>query len=519
MHSRFIIPTLLVSSLLAGCQTIQKNENAAAADNKATTIDNRVTTAIPATTQPLITPSKQAIFTGSPEDLWELTRENFLLIDDAEHEAVNRQIEWYSKYPGHMRRVTENAARYYHYVLNEVLKRGLPAEIALLPAVESTYDPQAYSSGHAAGIWQFIPSTAKYRGLKKNRWYDGRKDIIDSTDVALDYLEDLNKRFNGDWLLTMAAYNAGGGTVSKAIRKNREAGKATDYWSLALPKETRLYVPRILALSSFVRSPDEYTMDLPSIDNEPYFDIVETSGQINLAQAANLSGIRLAEIQQLNPGILGNVSAPSGPYRLLIPENKAHMFRSALNELTQPNASWAEYTIKSGDSLSVIAEKFDAPINVIKNANQISSNRIVAGKTLLIPQGPDMANPFTHSTTGHNPDSISQHKVQAGDTLWKIAQINKVDVASLRKWNNLQSGDALKIGKTLRIGDLPKNFSKDEAEALQKVGYKVQNGDSLSVIAERYNINVADIREWNNLSSDSAIIKTGQQLTLFISES
>ena len=521
MHSRLFLPTLLVSSLLVGCQTIPKSENIPA-DKAATTINSRVTSTIPAAHQvkkPQQPISKQAEFTGSHEDLWELTRANFLLTDDAEHQAVTTQIEWYSQYPSHMRRVTENAARYYHYVLNEVLKRGLPAEIALLPAVESTYDPQAYSSGHAAGIWQFIPSTAEYRGLEKNRWYDGRKDIIDSTHGALDYLEDLNKRFDGDWLLTMAAYNAGGGTVSRAIRKNKEAGKPTDYWSLPLPKETRLYVPRILALASFVRSPDLYTMDLPAINNEPYFDIVETSGQINLAQAADISGTRLAEIKQLNPGILGKISAPSGPYRLLIPENKAQQFRSALNELTQPNASWAEYTIKSGDSLSVIAEKFDTSVSVIKNANQLSSNQLLAGKTLFVPQGSGLENPFENTKSRRNTDVISQYKVQSGDTLWDIAKTHQVSVASLKQWNNIKSADTLKIGKTLRIGNLPKNFSKDEAEALQKIGYRVQNGDSLSVIAERYNVNVADIREWNNLSSNNAVIKTGQQLTLFISES
>lgn len=517
MFSRFIIPTLLVSSLLAGCQTLPENENTTTTINTATPPDRGITSPPAATQQPLQTSSSQPLFTNSPDDLWELTRENFQLTDDAYHKAVDTQIQWYSQYPSHMRRITENAARYYHYVLNEVLKRGLPAEIALLPAVESTYDPQAYSSGHAAGIWQFIPSTAEYRGLEKNRWYDGRKDIIDSTDVALDYLEDLNKRFDGDWLLTMAAYNAGGGTVSRAIRKNQKAGKPTDYWSLPLPKETRLYVPRILALASFVRSPDDYTMDLPSIDNEPYFDIVETNGQINLAQAADMSGIRLAEIQQLNPGILGKVSAPSGPYRLLIPEDKAEKLRSALNEQTQPNAGWAEYTIKPGDSLSVLSEKFGTPVTFIKSANQLSSNQLIAGKSLLIPKDPALSNPFTMASKNRNKSAISQYTVRAGDTLWKIAQSQKVDVASLRKWNNIQSADTLKIGKTLRIGDLPNSIGKDEAEALQRIGYKVQSGDSLSTIAERYNVNVADIREWNNLNS--AIIKTGQQLTLFISES
>lgn len=515
MQSRFILSTLLVSSLLVGCQTIPEQNSTASLNGS--TGSSAVKTAY--NTQQLIS-SSQKTESNSPDDLWKLTRQHLQLDYAAEHESVNAEIEWYSNYPAHMRKITQNATRYYHYVLNEVLERGFPAEIALLPIVESSYNPQAYSSGHAAGIWQFIPSTAKYRGLKKNRWYDGRKDIIDSTDVALDYLEHLNNRFDGDWLLTMAAYNAGGGTVSKAVRKNRESGKPTDFWSLTLPKETRRYVPRILAIASFVRSPEKYRMDLPPIENQPYFDIVKTEGQINLAQAANISGVDLDEIQQLNPGILGKISAPTGPYRLLVPEQNAEQFRDAVASLIKPNANWAEYKIQRGDSLSTLAEQFETPMSVIKNANQLSSNELRAGKTLLIPQTASPANSFAKTTIQQKKqNSIYQHRVKAGDTLWRIAQIHEVNIASLTRWNNISSRETLRAGKILRIGELPENLTQDEANALQQIGYKVRSGDSLYVIAQRYNINVADIREWNNLSSDNTVIKPGQQLTLFITES
>ncbi|WP_028468755.1 LysM peptidoglycan-binding domain-containing protein [Neptunomonas japonica] len=520
MSRCLIASMLIVSSLITGCQTVQKNDTATTQPEPPATPETTPSVVFTDNSEIYSEPQSLQNYPQPPDDLWELTRQHLQLTNEAQHDAVDIQIGWYSKYPGHMRRITENAARYYHYVLNEVLKRGLPAEIALLPAVESRYDPQAYSSGHAAGIWQFIPSTAKYRGIKRNSWYDGRKDIIDSTHFALDYLEHLNKRFKGDWLLTMAAYNAGGGTVSKAMRKNREAGKPTDFWSLKLPRETRLYVPRILAIASFVRSPDQYNMDVPAIENEPYFSVVKTEGQINLAQAASVSGIRLAELQQLNPGLLRKVSDPSGPHRLLVPEKQSQDLHAAMSELTSLSRSqWVEYKIKSGDSLSVIAEKFETPISMIKNANQLASNKLRAGKTLLIPQDAT----FTPSATPRKQKtrrttSISQHKVKPGDTLWAIAQRYQTSVKELAQWNNLSSDSTLKVGQKFRIGALPASFSTDEALALQKIGYKVRSGDSLSVIADRYNINVADIREWNNLRSDSIIIKPGQQLKLFITD-
>ncbi|SIS76731.1 LysM peptidoglycan-binding domain-containing protein [Neptunomonas antarctica] len=533
MRRCFILSAIIASSLLAGCQTIQQHDSGSANPKLTKTVWDKIFSAEPLSGKSRKKPVNGDTATESPDDLWELTRQNLQLTDESQHEDVNTQIVWYSNYPTHMQHITENAAPYYHYVLNEVLKRGLPAELALLPAVESSYNPEAYSSGHAAGLWQFIPSTAKYKGLKKSRWYDGRKDIIDSTSAALDYLEHLNNRFNGDWLLTMAAYNAGGGTVSRAIRKNREAGKPIDFWSLSLPRETRLYVPRILAIASFVRQPDRYHMNLPIIKNEPYFEVIATGGQVNLAQAALMSGTRLAEVQQLNPGMLRLATDPAGPHRLLVPEDNAQQLRSALNDLTQQaRTQWAEYKIQPGDSLSEIAEMFDSSIATIKTANQLPSNRLRAGKTLIIPQDTTIAalsgkTPTNASTatstpakkTVHSALSIYQYTVKTGDTLWGIAQNHHVNVELLSQWNNISAGDTLNAGKELRIGALPSSVIKDEAEALQQIGYEVRSGDSLWTIAGRYNIHVDDIKEWNNLNSSSLIIQPGQQLTLFVNES
>lgn len=601
MQKRYLLPvTLVTASLLSGCQTFQEEVSHAPqqpvkAKQSQTSMSDRVPASLAKKTHPVsqfapsdVTPqtTQNTDADLQASDLWHVTRSHLALLDDAQNPAVQTQIRWYQKYPNHMRRLTENAARYYHYILSEVLKRDMPAEIALLPAVESMYNPQAYSSGHAAGIWQIIPSTAKYLGIKRNSWYDGRKDLLDSTRVALDYLESLNKRFDGDWLLTMAAYNAGGGTISKAMRKNREKGKPTDFWSLKLPKETRLYVPRILAIASFVRDPEAYQMDLPQLANKAYFEVVTLPGQIHLAQAANLAGTRLAEVKQLNPGFRKTMSAPSGPHRLLVPIKHSEQLRLALNDQTAKGLRWVSYTVKPGDSLSVIARKFDSRVSEIKKANDLTSSRIRVGKDLLIPQLALVSNEETvvsnqplqvaasqttnvkqsaklnkstdskktaktNQPSGLNntakvkttsiastftstkpPQSkqlkreanirqlasgrISQYKVKSGDTLWNIARSYGINIELLARWNNMSTSTPLRVGKMLRIGQLPESIARDEAQALQQIGYRVQNGDSLSTIADRYSVSIADIREWNNIGSRSNLIKPGQSLKIYV---
>ncbi len=516
MRSRLFLTPLLVSALLTGCQTVTTKENTATI----TATPPALSPKTQASTEPKAIPNAYSkVKQPASNNLWDVTRQHFALNDEAEHDAVTIQINWYKKYPRHMRRVTENASRYYHYVLNEVLKRDLPAEIALLPAVESMYDPDAYSSGHAVGIWQFIPSTAKYLGIKRSQWYDGRKDIIDSTKTALDYLEKLNQRFDGDWLLTFAAYNAGGGTISKAMRKNREAGLPTDYWSLSLPKETRLYVPRILALASFVRTPEAFDMHLPAIPNEPYFKVVDTNQQLSIPEAAKLAKTRRAELELLNPGLLELITDPTGPHRLLVPANKSETFKLALlDKPAQSPTQWVRYKVRSGDSLSTLAARFGTKVKTIQEANDMTSSHLRVGKSLLIPETTALAKTNT-ATPAYSPATtpeISQYRVKPGDTLWRIANQYGIAVATLARWNNMQPTDPIRIGKQLRIGELP-NLARDEADALRRIGYRVQSGDSLSVIADRYNIRVADIREWNNLSGNN-MIKAGQQLTLFIDE-
>ncbi|ANG62423.1 lytic transglycosylase [Marinobacterium aestuarii] len=460
--------------------------------------------------------------TAPPEDLWQLSRNHFQINLEADNPRVASQIKYYSKHQDYLDRVTDRAERYYHYILQQIIERGLPAELALLPVVESAYDPFAYSSGRAAGPWQFIPGTAKHFGLRKSWWYDGRRDIVASTDAALTYLEQLNKRFDGDWLLALAAYNAGGGTVSKAIRKNTKKGLPTDFWSLDLPSETEAYVPKLLAIASLVKTPDSYGVSLRPLAIEPYFAIIETEGQIDLAQAAKMADTSSEEMALLNPGFNRWATDPEGPHRLLIPIDSAEDFENRLASLpADQRVRWNRYRIQRGDSLSAIAARFNISTSAIRSANKIKGNRITAGKTLLIP-GPGNASLVASNDPSDSAQAAREqlsYKVRAGDSFWKIARSHKVSVSELAGWNQMTPRSPLKTGKELVIWRDSSNSGNTLAssgrETLRKVGYSVRSGDSLSDIASRFSVSVADLTRWNKLDQRS-YLQPGQRLTLFV---
>ena len=293
------------------------------------------------------------------EDLWNRLRHGFALDHDIDNARVQAQLDWYVRHPKYIQRVVERGRRYLYYILSETEKRNLPSEFALLPVVESAFDPFAYSHGRASGLWQFIPSTAKYFGLTQSWWHDDRRDIIASTDAALEYLERLSERFEGDYTLALAAYNSGGGTVSSAIRRNLKANRPTDFWSLELPRETRHYVPKLIALAKIFDHPEAYGLELPPLKNEPYFEVVDTGSQLDLAQAAELAQVDIDEIYLLNPSYNRWATHPDGPHRLLVPREKAEAFRTALaNFPVEQRVSWQNYKVRSGDSLITIARRF-----------------------------------------------------------------------------------------------------------------------------------------------------------------
>ena len=465
-------------------------------------------------------------------DLWHRLRAGFKLDHDASEPRVQAQLNWYKKHPRYIDRVVDRGSRYLHYILSEAEKRGLPTELALLPVVESAFDPFAYSHGRAAGLWQFIPSTGKYFGLSQSWWHDDRRDIVAATDAALTYLDRLAKRFDGDYMLALAAYNSGGGTVSSAMRRNRKRNEPTDYWSLDLPRETRHYVPKLIALAKIFDDPQAYGIELPPLDDEPYFEIVDTGSQLDLAQAAELAGVDIDEIYLLNPSYNRWATSPDGPHRLLVPRDHAETFATALKGMDPAKrVSWRNYKVESGDTLSTIAKRYSTTPSVIQQVNNLDSHIIRIGQRLMIPSAAEQAGTYSLSASerlarkqersGKNANGTRvDYKVRSGDTFWDIAREHRVSVRQLASWNGMAPGDPLMPGKKLVIWSKSKQpamlASTNRGKGMvRKVGYQVRKGDSLSTIASRFAVNVRDIASWNDLNT-SRYLQPGQSLVLYV---
>ncbi|SFB85551.1 membrane-bound lytic murein transglycosylase D [Marinospirillum celere] len=461
-------------------------------------------------------------------DLWDRLRENFAMDISNQSPRVQAQLNWYRRHPGYLDRVAARANRYLFHVIEEIERRGLPGELALLPIVESAYDPFAYSHGRASGMWQFIPGTARYFGLDNNWWYDGRRDIIASTDAALTYLERLYNRF-GDWHLALAAYNAGGGNVNRAIRNNRNRGGDGNYWNLStLPAETRAYVPKMVALSQLVRDPERHGVALKSLPNQPYFAEVDIQGQLDLAKAAELAEISMNELYLLNPGFSQWATSPDGPHKLLVPYQHASLLRENLKELPpERRMSWQRYQIQSGDSLLTISNRFNTTPGMIREANQLRGDIIRAGSELLIPIPSQNASEYAlsenqrlqrHQNVRRNGERV-EHIVRSGDSFWKLARNHSVSVRELASWNNMAPGDPLMAGQRLVIWSRSDNAqalaNNNSRSVMRRVTYQVRSGDSLARIANRFKVSVSDISRWNNINPNT-YLQPGQNLTLHI---
>ncbi len=444
-------------------------------------------------------------------------------------QRVMQELNWYSSHPGYIQRIQERAEPYLHFILEEIDKRDMPSEIALLPAVESAFRPFAYSPGRAAGMWQFIPSTGRHFGLKQDWWYDGRRDVISSTRAALDYLKALNKQFKGDWELALAAYNSGAGTVRNAIRYNQKRGRRTDFWSLKLPDETSAYVPRLLALSEIFRHPEEHDIALMSFPDEPYFTTVDIGTQLDLALAAEMADLPIQDLYLLNSGFNRWATDPEGPHRLNLPIDKAESFLATLEKMPpEQRLTWKRYRIKQGDSLSVIARKNNTSLKLLRQVNKLRGNRIRAGKHLLIPVSSQSYDHYVLSAEQRKESiqnrqrkgSKQHYVVKPGDSLWKIARNHNVNFKKLAKWNGMAPGDPLRTGQRLVIWINQAETAELSPLDLQPSGtqsslrYKVRRGDSLSRIAQRFKVSVSDLKRWNAL--DGKYLQPGQRLQLYV---
>ncbi len=454
---------------------------------------------------------------------------NAMQLTPVNNARVSAQLKWYLDHRGYLQRVMERARPILPFILDELEKRKLPSEIALLPVVESAYQTFAYSHGRASGMWQIIPSTGRFLGLKQNWWYDGRRDIIESTRAAISYLESLAKQFDGDWELALAAYNAGPGKIRKAVSYNKKRKRRTDFWHLTkIRNETRDYVPKLFALRELFANPEKYQLDLIPVNNQVSYEVVELDGQIDLALAADLAGITVNQLYQLNPAFNRWATAPDGPHRLLLPRGKAEQFKLAVAKIApEKRINWVRHKIKNGETLSHISEKYRTSIKLIKEVNKIRGSRIRAGKYLMIPTATRSLKTYTLSensriATIQNTSRSGQkrvHIVRRGQSLWSISRSYAVPTQALAKWNGIAVIDTLSVGQKLVVwtrGKLAQSVGINQTRpgnTLHALRYTVRKGDSLYRIANRFNIRVTDIKRWNQLGK---YLQPGQKLKLYV---
>ncbi len=449
-------------------------------------------------------PTTNSLKSTETSDLWPRLRNGLQLGQHYNNSGIEKQVNWYKNSQSYIDRVISRGQPFLHHIIGELEANDMPLELALLPAVESAFDPLAYSHSHASGLWQFIPGTGKRFGLQRDWWYDGRRDPVASTEAAIKYLKYLNKYFDGDWLLALAAYNSGEGTVRRAIKRNKKAGKPADFWSLKLPRETRAYVPQLLAISRIIANPQEHGITLPDVADKPYFTKVAISEQIDLSKAAGMAGMKTKELHKLNAGYNRWVTHPEGPQHIFLPIHTVNKFQNSL--ASTPRNQWTpikQYKVKSGDSLSTIAQRYQVPVKHLRKTNGLRSNFLRIGQKLKIP-GTGFDSPLV--------GAMSIYTVKPGDSLWKIAKNKKVSVRNIAKWNNLDVKSPLKLGQKLKV---QANVNATSSASLKKLRYKVRRGDSLSRIASKFDIKINDILAWNKLNPKK-YLKPGQRLTLFV---
>lgn len=383
-------------------------------------------------------------------DLWPRIRNGFAM-RDLDSKLVARHEKWYANRPDYVARMTERARRYLFYITEEVERRGMPSEIALLPMIESAFNPGAYSTSRASGIWQFIPSTGKKFGMQQNWWYDGRRDIISATNGALDYLQNLHDMF-GDWELALAAYNCGEGGVKRAQARNRKRGLPVNYTSLKLPKETRNYVPKLLAIKNIVANPATFGLTLQEIPNEPYFAAVATTKHIDVKLAAQLADISIEEFTALNPAHTRPVILQDNTDVILLPVDKMETFRTNLEGYDKPLVSWQSYQPKKGERLDKLAPRFGLSVENLKSVNGLTSRgNISTGQTLLVPVNGEEAEFETFNMHLAADDHLRgiKHKVRRGDTLGGLARRYHVSITKLKQWNGPLK--IIRIGQVIRV--------------------------------------------------------------------
>lgn len=465
------------------------------------------------------------------DNLWDVLRENFALSHYEDHPAVREKIEWFMNNQIFVLQSASRAAPYLYYISTQMQKSHLPAELVLLPIIESGYNPFAISNMGASGIWQMMPGTATGLGIRQDAWYDGRRDIIASTRAALNHLIYLQNFFEGNWLLAIAAYNTGEGNVLSAIKRNIRDGKRTDFWSLHLAQQTKDYVPSLLALATIISHPDEYPLYLPPVRNAPYLAQIEVSNRINLNQAAALAGISFKRLIQLNAGF--NRPNAKGPYKLILPIENVATFSENLSQSPFNRTIWVKYRARSGDSLLSLAKKFNTSVFSLRKKNHwVTKNKLRPGVLLLVPEHNDYVPPL-HAYKEEKPYEVKpfskalspmakmaikkvfnsptkQYILQPGDTVYMVRQGDSL--RSIAKRFNTTS-DALIIanqlthhatqaGSHLIIPTHPIDHPAGHGILPGDTLYVVRRGDTVEKIARKFSTTPAEIRLANLIDHD-----------------
>jgi len=470
----------------------------------------------PSPAQPAAGPTQVAGLTPAQyADLFDRMRAGFRLEDESEHRGVEQQLRWYAANPDYLQRAFSRADLYLYHIVTELERRGMPEELALLPVVESAFEPYAYSRARASGLWQFIPDTGSHYGLKQDWWYDGRRDIVESTRAALDYLQALHDEFGGDWLLAIAAYNCGEALVERAVEMNRAAGRPVDFWNLWLPRETRAYVPKLLAMKRLVLDPEAFGLVFSPIPNQPYFAPVATDGQINLKLAAQIAGITPDELYELNPAFHRWATDPTGPQVLLLPVEAADVFATNIAQLSaDQRLGVAHYSVNRGDSIASVAKQFNTTVNVIRELNDMPERGLAVGDDLRVPSAVNELPAKVMLAAAQVDGKVRGSRphvqiVRRGDSLWTIARRNGMNVNTLALMNGMQPGDALRAGQRIRLS------SGSEHTTHRRLLYTVRDGDTVSQIAELFQCSVPQLLAWNGLTPASHL-HTGQKLRIHL---
>lgn len=470
---------------------------------------------LPRRSLPPPTPTREVqAETEEPVDLWQRLREGLLLSDYYDHPRVIEARADYASDPALYALFSERAAPFLFGIVGELERREMPLELALLPVIESTYNPNAASREGAVGLWQFVSNTGRRYGLQQDWWYDGRRDPLASTVAAMDYMSLLNDRFDGDWLLTMAAYNTGSANVRRAIRRSGQDPAAVDFWSLPLAVETRNHIPRLLALASIVQNPELLDIELPPLPNSNPLTTVEIGSQIDLGQAAGLAEIDYETLRFLNAGYQRWATHPDSPQHLYLPHDAAQRLRAQLQTVDVASLmTWDRYEIRPGDSLGAIARRFDTEVEVLQRVNSLRGSRIIAGDSLLIPRGEidDTAINLPALASETAVEVPSSYTVRRGDNLWQIARRYNLRSAEIAAHNNLSLDTLLMPGQRLDL-----SYAENTTAITLNAGdsadhYRVRPGDTLGVIAERFGLRLESLLRWNQLRGSDTIYP-GQEL-------